>query len=121
MITNTPPPAASPQGNFIALLQGKTGGVTLPQLDAELAELIQTVQTTGRAGTLTYKVKIIPNAKKGVRVEDTVDVKRPKEEVGVSFFFVGPGGSLLRNDPNQTELNLRVVTDTPEPLKTAAQ
>ena len=113
--------APAPGGNFIALLQGKTGGVTLPQLDTELAELVNTVRATGRPGTLTYKVKILPNAKKGVRIEDTVDVKRPKEEVGVSFFWVGDGGELLRNDPNQTELPLRIVDDVPAPLKTAAQ
>ncbi len=113
--------APAPGGNFIALLQGKTGGVTLLQLDNELAELVNTVRATGRPGTLTYKVKVIPNARKGVKIEDTVDVKRPKEEAGVSFFWVGDGGELLRNDPNQTELPLRVVADVPAPLKTAAQ
>lgn len=107
-------------GNFIALLQGKTGGVMLPQLDAELAELVQKVRETGRSGTLTYKLKVLPNAKMGVRIEDQVDVKQPKEVTGVSFFFVGQGGVLLRNDPNQSELNLRVVADEPAELKTAA-
>ena len=77
---------------------------------------------TGRAGTLTYKIKILPNARKGVRVEDTVDVKKPKEELGISYFWVGQGGALLRNDPNQTELQLRTVADDDaQPLKTAAQ
>ena len=109
-------------GNFIALLQGKTGGVSLADLDTELGELVATVQATGRAGTLTYKIKILPNAKKGVRIEDTVDVKRPKEELGISYFWVGQGGALLRNDPNQTELQLRTVADDDaQPLKTAAQ
>lgn len=107
-------------GNFIALLQGKTGGVTLPQLDAELAQLVQKVQESGRKGSLTYKVIVLPNAKKGVRIEDTVDVKEPKQETGVSFFWVGSGGALLRNDPNQSELPLRVVEDDSAPLKTAA-
>lgn len=116
------PVTVSAEGNFIALLQGKTGGVTLAQLDTDLAELVNIVQATGRPGTLTYKVKILPNAKKGVRIEDAVDLKRPREETGVSFFWVGAGGALLRNDPNQTELALRVVgEDAPEPLKTAAQ
>ena len=117
---NTESPA--PAGNFIALLQGKTGGVSLADLDAELAELVNTVTATGRAGRLTYKIKILPNARKGVRVEDTVDVKKPKEELGISYFWVGQGGALLRNDPNQTELQLRTVADDDaQPLKTAAQ
>ena len=109
-------------GNFIALLQGKTGGVSLADLDAKLAELVNTVTATGRAGTLTYKIKILPNARKGVRVDDSVDVKKPKEELGISYFWVGQGGALLRNDPNQTELQLRTVADDDaQPLKTAAQ
>lgn len=70
-------------GNFIALLQGKTGGVTLAQLDAELAELVTKVQTSGRKGTLTYKITVLPNAKMGVRIEDQVDVKEPKLEQAV--------------------------------------
>ena len=96
--------------------------MSLADLDTELGELVATVQATGRAGTLTYKIKILPNAKKGVRIEDTVDVKRPKEELGISYFWVGQGGALLRNDPNQTELQLRTVADDDaHPLKTAAQ
>lgn len=112
----------SPAGNFLSLLQNKTGGVSLHDLDRELGDLVETVQQTGRPGVLTYKVKILPNAKKGVRVEDTVDVKKPKEELGISYFWVGSGGALLRNDPNQSELQLRTVADDDaQPLKTAAQ
>lgn len=118
MNNSTPAPATA--GNFIALLQGKTGGVLLPQLDAELATLVQKVRLAGRAGTLTYKIKVIPNAKMGVRIEDTVDVKEPKQETGVSFFWADASGALLKNDPNQTELALRVVADdSDKPLKTA--
>jgi len=114
------PPA--PAGNFIALLQGKTGGVTLPDLDRQLADLVNQVTATGRKGSLTYKIAIIPNAKAGVRIEDEVTVKEPKAETGVSFFWVGQGGALLKNDPKQTELKLTVVPDeTASPLKTAAQ
>lgn len=109
----------APAGNFIALLQGVTGGVALHQLDHELAALVQKVQEAGRAGTLTYKVKVLPNAKQGVRVETAVDVKEPKLETGVSFFWVGQGGALLKNDPNQTELALRVLPDERPNLKTA--
>lgn len=113
-ITKTPAPA----GNFIALLQGKTGGVALVQLDEALAELVQRTQETGRKGSLTYKIVVQPNAKKGVRIDDHLDVKLPKEEAGASFFFVGPAGALLRNDPNQRELELKVVpTEPAQPIK----
>ncbi|PAW75145.1 MAG: hypothetical protein B9S38_02345 [Verrucomicrobiia bacterium Tous-C4TDCM] len=119
---STQPQQPATAGNFIALLQGKTGGVTLPQLDEELAQLVSAVRATGRKGTLTYKVTILPNAKQGVRIEDTVDIKEPKQERGVSFFWVGESGALLRNDPNQMVMALKVVPDaTQEPLRVATQ
>lgn len=93
------------------MLQGKTSGVSLPQLDAELAELVNEVRETGRAGTLTYKVKVSRNARAGVKIEDEVSVKLPKGEAGVSFFFVGDGGALLRNDPNQMDIPFKAVPD----------
>lgn len=115
-----PPETPAAAGNFISMLQGKTGGVTLDDLDQQLADLVAKVQITGRSGTLTYKIKVTPNAKKGIRIDDAIDVKEPKVEVGTSFFFVGPGGALLRNDPNQMEMALRTVLDQgAAPLKTA--
>ena len=103
--------APGPSGHFIAMLQGKTSGVSLPELDAELAELVNEVRDTGRAGTLTYKVKVSRNARAGVKIEDEVSVKLPKGEAGVSFFFVGDGGALLRNDPNQMDIPFKAVPD----------
>lgn len=114
---NTPATTPATAGNFLALMQGKTDGVTLPELDAELAKLVTAVQETGRKGTLTYKLTVLPNAKVGVRIEDAVDVKEPKAVKGVSFFWVGAGGALLRNDPRQTELPLRVVADSEAPRR----
>jgi len=116
---NKPNQPPAPAGNFIAMLQGKTGGVMLPTLDAKLAEVVQRVTQTGKAGSLTYKLKILPNARAGVRLQDTIETKLPNEEEGVSFFWVGQGGALLKNDPNQTELPLRIVADESQPLKQA--
>jgi hypothetical protein len=101
----------SPAGNFIAMMQAKTDGVSLPLLDRELAALVRQVQDTGLAGTLTLKIKISPNSKKGIKVEDDLSVKAPKEKLGSSFFFADASGALLRNDPNQTTLPLVVLAD----------
>lgn len=90
------------------MLQGKSSGVTLAQLDHELAQLVLTVQQNRRPGSLTYKIKISPNGK-GIKLEDDVAIKEPKAETGVSHLFVGEGGVLLRNDPNQLNLPLRSV------------
>ena len=52
---------------------------------------------------------------------DTLEVKTPKAEIGVSFFFAGDNGELLKNDPNQTLLPLRVVGDDAAPGVAAAK
>jgi len=112
-------PATS--GHFIAMLQAKSSGVTLSELDEKLAELVRAVEQSRKPGTLIYRIKISPNAKRGVKLEDAAAIKTPKEDTGVDFFFVGHGGALLRNDPNQTLLNLRAVDseDHEVPLKQA--
>ena len=107
-------------GNFIAMLQYKSGGVSLPELDHELSELVKAVVAQGGTGTLTYKIKIKRNAKAGISMHDTLEVKTPKAEVGVSFFFAGDNGELLKNDPNQTLLPLRVISDDAAPGVAAA-
>jgi hypothetical protein len=117
---NTPKATPAPAGNFVAMLQGKVTGETLASLDAKLSALVERVQETGRPGSLTYKLKVTPNARKGVKLVDRAEVKLPEENEGVSFFWVGQGGALLKNDPNQTELPLRIVDDEQQPLKTAA-
>jgi hypothetical protein len=101
----------APSGHFIAMLQSKTGGVSIPQLDAELAALVRQVRETGRPGRLTYVIKVSRNAKAGVKVEDEVKVALPKLETGVSFYYTDENGALLRNDPNQRELTFAVVAE----------
>jgi hypothetical protein len=100
-----------PAGNFVNFLQTKVDGVSLDQLDHELALLVRQVRDTGLAGTITYKIKITPNAKKGIKVEDDLAVKAPKEKQGCSFFFTDDSGALFRNDPKQTSLPLVVLGD----------
>lgn len=112
MKTDTKPPAG---GNFIALLQQKNGGVSLGELDEALADIVQAVLETTRPGKITLTLKISPNGK-GVKIEDELKVTEPKPTRGVSFAFVGPGFSLLKNDPDQMQMQLAAV-----PTETAAK
>ena len=115
MKTTTTPPT---EGGFIAMLQQKAGGVALADLDQALAEVVQRVLGTHRKGSLTLKVIVKPNAKRGVKVIDELKVELPKEETSESFFFAGDHGELLKNDPAQRELELRSVPDEAEkPIK----
>jgi hypothetical protein len=120
MNTNTTQSREATSGNFLQMLQHKSGGVSLAELDHELSELVRAVVAQGGTGTLTYKIKIKRNAKAGIAMHDTLEVKTPKAEVGVSFFFAGDNGELLKNDPNQTLLPLRVISDDSAPGVAAA-
>jgi hypothetical protein len=105
---------AQPLGNFLGMMQSKTGGVTLAELDIELAALVRATKATGKAGTLTLKIKVTPNAKAGVKIDDELTVKTPKESLGSAYFFTDENGALMRNDPNQTTLPL-VVLENEQP------
>jgi hypothetical protein len=109
-------------GGFIALLQQKAGGVALADLDQALADVVARAIGTHRKGSLTLKITIKPNAKRGVKVIDELKVELPKEEVSESFFFAGDHGELLKNDPAQRELELRTVPDEAgaQPIKAVA-
>jgi hypothetical protein len=110
MKTETTKPAPS-GGGFIAMLQQKAGGVALADLDQALADVVARCILSHKKGSLTLKITIKPNAKRGVKVTDELKVDLPKEETSESFFFAGEHGELLKNDPAQRELELRTVPD----------
>lgn len=108
-LKNEATPVPSVNGHFIAMLQAKTAGVTLAEFDEKLAEAVRAVRETTKQATLTYKLVIAPNAKRGVVLSDKLTSKLPEEETGVASFFAAPNGALLRNDPNQPELKFTEV------------
>lgn len=77
------------------------------ELDAEaaigLAEVIDAAQQTGKAGTLTITISVKaprPGARR-VTVVDKVAVRKPTHDPEDAVYFIGPGGTLLRDDPDQ--------------------
>jgi hypothetical protein len=100
-------------------------GSTHAALSADLAELLRTVQNTGRAGSLTLKVKVAPatrtNSGSVDKVTITADRKLelPKPEQASDFFWLNEDGETSRNHPRQHDLPLREVTPTPQTFKEA--
>ena len=93
------------------LVSLRDGGASLDAAEA-LAELMEAVVATGRAGSLTLTVKISPASKGNVMAfafEDTLTVKAPKAEKGQPLLFRRRDGSLSRRDERQPELPLRAV------------
>jgi hypothetical protein len=109
-MNNTEKPQ-TPQGNFWLMMSHKNAGVTIAQLDTELAALVRQVKDNGGSGVLTLKIKISNNSKQGIKIDDELTIKAPKEALGSSYFFATDSGALLRNDPNQAELPMVILQD----------
>lgn len=100
-------------------------GRSLAELSEMLAEVVAAVKLTGKAGSITYKLKVSP-ASAGdavtVQLEDDATKKVPALPRGSSIFFVGKENQLQRTDPRQQEFAISEVTKpatTPEVVATA--
>ena len=110
--------------SFAHLLNEINEGSTHAALTQDMADLLRTVQTTGRAGKLTITLKVAPavrNTSGGDidRINLTVDrtLALPKPETPTDFFYLTEDGETTRNDPKQQTLELREVTSTTPPAQ----
>lgn len=87
-------------------------GRSLAELSEQLALLVASVRSTGKAGSLTYKITVKP-ASAGdvvtVQLEDDVKPNIPKPPRGNSIFYANENNSLQRTDPRQREFDIREV------------
>lgn len=101
---------------FTLFLAEVNDGNTGAALTADLAELLATVQRTGRSGSLTLKVKVAPATKSQAtgsvdKVNLTCERKLelPKPEAPTDFYWLTDAAELSRNHPRQQSLELRDV------------
>lgn len=98
---------------FTDTLRDMRNGQTVRELTDALAEVIQRVKDTGKAGELTLKLKVAPASRGGdvttVIVTDNVTTKLPVMERGASIFWTTPDNSLSLDNPDQRKLDLREV------------
>ena len=79
-------------------------GSTHSELSDAFWELLQRVQDTGKAGTLTLQIAISPNGAGRIDVKDEVKLKLPEFNRPSSSFFIDNSGNASRRDPNQPEI-----------------
>lgn len=97
---------------FADFLQEISNGQSHNELSDSLNELVQAVSLIGKAGTLTYVVKVSPagrNAEATVMITDEIKLKAPEGERPDSVFFVDKDGNLSRHNPAQIRMPLREV------------
>ena len=104
-----------------AIAEMEFGGL-VPRLSEDLAKLVSNVHVTGRAGTLSLKLKIKPAGPRGqVEIVSDIDLKLPKPEQGKSLFFANEHGQLLRRDPRQLEMALEDDAHAPRKAKAVGE
>lgn len=102
--------------SFNLFLADLNDGLTHTGLTADLHELVQTVQSTGRAGSMTLKIKIAPASRGGDVDKITIVADRklelPKPEAPHDFFWLTDDAEITRQHPRQHALDLRDAQDT---------
>ena len=96
---------------FIKFLQEHRGGATHEEISDHIRDLVAAVTDERKGGKITITVEIKPIGK-GDGLEVGVDVKAtlPKVKPGVSIFFATHDNNLQRQDPRQSNLELREIT-----------
>ena len=98
--------------NFPETILQLNNGAAVAELSAALAKVLAAVRESGKTGSITFTVTVKP-ASKGVTnvvmVESQIKTKLPEPERGMTVFYMTDDNRLVRNDPRQQQLPLRVV------------
>lgn len=84
-------------------------GNLVDELDGQLTELLQSVQTLGKKGKMKIELEFTPNGMSKIAVTYDVSIKAPKEKRHAYSLFTTPNGQLVSRDPDQMEMDLRSV------------
>lgn len=96
-------------------LRSLRGGVLVDEASTALADLVNAVMESGKAGELTIKLRLT-KASRGsgaIVIRDSIAVKRPADDVLETILYATPEGSLLTQDPRQQTLDLKKVDTEP--------
>ncbi|GAA5231785.1 hypothetical protein FOZ76_14610 [Verticiella sediminum] len=86
------------------------GGMLLDEAAQALANVVMAVESTGKDGELTIKLKVKRLSRSGaIEIIDTLTHKAPQEERLTTMFYPTPEGNLLTQDPRQQHLDLHSV------------
>ena len=97
---------------FAQILATLGGGNVANSLDDKLTEVVEAVHLNNKVGSITIKLKILPNGENGITIEEEIASKVPQPNRGKTLFFTDDNGNLLRNDPRQSDLFPKPVGGT---------
>lgn len=95
-----------PRRSMFDTLRELRGGLVIDDLDAKLQELVQAVQSTNAAGSLTLTINVAPmkGSTEAVVVKDDVKLKKPEIKSSGTVMFPSVEGNLSRQHPKQDDL-----------------
>jgi len=79
-------------------------GSTESELSEAMWDLVQRVQDTGKAGSVTLTIAVSPNGAGRIEIKDEVKLKLPEFARPTTAFFVASQGNLSRRNPDQPEI-----------------
>lgn len=94
---------------FTDVLGEVENGQLLRDLTREVYKITNATLETRKAGTLKITMKFTPTGRGSVEIDAKYDAAVPEHDRPTTTFFVGTDGELMRNDPSQPDLPLRVV------------
>lgn len=88
---------------FADFLREQARGTSHDELSEGLRDLVQRVRDTGKAGTITYVVRVetMKGTTSQLMVSDEIKLKLPEHDRQASIFFADRENNLTRNDPEQ--------------------
>lgn len=103
---------------FESVLRQQRRGELLTELSEAIQTATQSVKEFMKPATITLKITIAPADGDGaaVAVIDDVDIKVPKPKRSSSLFYTTDDGRLVRDNPNQTEMQLQVAQSPAQPV-----
>ena len=94
------------------------GGVFIDTASDKMAELVQAVSDSGKAGSLTITISVKPATRGGaMHLTGKYTLKKPAEEPMEALLFATPEGNLVADDPKQSKLDLKAPEEKPKELK----
>ena len=110
METQSNPPA---DRACLRVLEAHKNGCALTELSGAIKQVTASVQETGKAGNITLTLSIKPATRGSIGtlvIESKVKTKCPEAEAPASIFYADADYNLVREDPNQTVMDLRNVS-----------
>ena len=102
---------------FAETLNAVRYGELVTELDTEWNALVNKVRDTGKTGSMSITLKLIPGKGIAMEIDDTIKVNAPKPTKGTTLLFPTVEGNLQRTDPNQKSLDLRQVDQVTGEIK----